>query len=95
MILTVKYFSKIDVFWLLRRVDWGFPALLEVTTNVAAWTELRNLKMFYFDALAPPQILAQPTRIDVLYPFCSIVALLLVCGRNIKPLDHQTDTFGT
>ena len=77
------------------RIQAAELCLSEVTTNVAAWTELTNLEMFYFEVLAPPQILAQPAGIDVLFPFCCIVARLLGRGRNIKPLEHQIETFGT
>ena len=62
---------------------------------MAAWTELTNFKMYHFDALAPSQILAQLASIDVLFQFCCIVARLLGCGRNIKPLEHQNEIFGT
>ena len=37
--------------------------LLKVSTNVAMWTKLTNLKMYYFDASA------QPTRINVFFLF--------------------------
>jgi len=66
-----------------------------MSTNVAAWTELTNFKMYHFDPSALPQILAQPARIDVLFPFCCIVAWLLGCGRNIKPLEHQIEVCDT
>jgi len=62
---------------------------------VAAWIELTNFKMYHFGALAPPQILAQLARIDVLFPFCCIVARLLGCRRKIKPVEHHINIFGT
>jgi len=51
--------------------------------------------MYHFDSLTPSQILAQLASIDVLFQFCCIVARLLGCGRNIKPLEHQNEIFGT
>lgn len=62
--------------------------LLEVSTNVAAWTKLRSFKCTILACWCLCKF-CQPARIDV------TVALLLGYGRNAKPPEHYIYIFGT
>jgi hypothetical protein len=68
--------------------------LLEVSTNVAAWTKLRSFKCTILAHWCLCKS-CQPARIDVLFLFFWTVALLLGYGRNAKPPEHRIYIFGT